>query len=176
MDFAAIPKKAQSILTKPAQFFDSVKGEKGFNDALVYYAVLSVVGALPSIAFAPMAGLTMAAVTVVFSFIIAFFIQIFLSLFKGTGKFEDTYRALAYGYTPGVFSSFTAFIPVIGFFVALGLFIYSVYLSAIGVSKYHGISMGKAAAAIIIPIIVVTFVVSFLFAGLLMASMIGARY
>lgn len=175
MDFAAIPKKAQSVLTKPKEFFDSIKGEKGFNDALVYYAVLSVVGTIPTLAFGIGSAVSMVVMGVIFSFIIAFFVQIFVSLFGGAGKFEETYRSLAYGYTPGIFSGFTSFIPFIGFVVAFGLLIYSVYLSAIGVSKYHGISIGKAAAAIIMPIVIVTFIISF-FAGLFMASMMGSLY
>lgn len=176
MDFASIPKKAQSVLAKPKDFFDSIKGEKGFNDALVYYAILSAVGAIPTLSFGIGNVVSMVVTGIIFSFVFAFIVQIFVSLFKGTGKFEGTYRALAYGYTPSFFSNFTVFIPVIGQILSLALLVYSIYLVSVGISKYHGISMGKSVASVLVPVIVVTVLVFFFFASLFMESMMRGIY
>jgi len=86
-------------------------------------------------------------------------------LFKGQGKFIDTYNAITYSLVP---FEILSIIPFIGMFS----FIYSLVLSTYGLSEYHKISKGKAFTAAFIPVFIV-FMVIITMAVILLYSLKG---
>ncbi len=84
-------------------------------------------------------------------------------LFKGKGKFTDTYNAITYSLVP---SEILSIIPLIGMFS----FIYSLVLSTYGLSEYHKISKGKAFVAAFIPVLIVL-IILITFAVILISSL-----
>jgi len=83
------------------------------------------------------------------TFIFAGIVHLFAILFKGQGKYEDTYKSLVYGSAPILMFGwipFFAIIPVL----------YSLFIEIKGITKLHNVSMGRAAAIVLTPIILIS--------------------
>ena len=102
--------------------------------------------------FGPVIGLAIGGVfyvsAMVGSIISAAILHVILFLFGAKKGFENTYKAIAYGGTPSVLFSW---IPLVNIIFS----IWSWYLVVKGFSKLHGITMGQAFLATLIPVIVV---------------------
>lgn len=62
-----------------------------------------------------------------------------IRLLGGQGTYAQTYAALAYGFTPGIFSA----IPLVSIFASL----WAYYITFLGLQKLHNVSLWKAFAA-----------------------------
>ncbi len=174
-----IPEKIKKILLSPSELFNAVKSEEGFKNAFIYLALMSIVSIvlnyfLSSQYSAMLAGLGLpsalgiAIILVIWlfgliaSFIAVGFFHIFVYLLGGKEGFSSTYKAFAYASTP---SNLLGWIPYIGIIFSL----WSLYLEVKGISMLQNMSMGRALAAILIPIIIVAIVIFLFFYALIMA-------
>ena len=64
-------------------------------------------------------------------------------------RLSETYKAMAYGATPGIFD-FISLIPYLGNMFSSGLSIWSTVLEIIGLKEYHETSWGRAIAAVLV--------------------------
>lgn len=85
------------------------------------------------------------------TFVVAGVTHLFVRMFKGTGDYADTYRALVYASTP---TALLSSIPVVGSIATL----YGLYLQIYGMSKLHRITTTKAVLAYIVPFLIVSLV------------------
>lgn len=150
--------KAKLVMIKPKEFFAKVKAEKGISGAFGYLALVSLIYVIGNYLVSPdiyeitaiVAWLSKEGIAV-FSyaimmlslFISAGITHILVRLLGGTGKYYETYKAYVYGSTP---SLLLGWIPIVGVLGSL----YALYLSVLGVSKYHKISMWRAFVAIVL--------------------------
>ena len=172
--------KISGSLTNPEGFFSSVKTETGIFKSLIYFAVLSLIGVFVKflgialniqLLLQTKGMLTYADVLSSYagSFVLLFIgigiFHIFVRLFGGQGGFAETFKANVYGNTP---SFLFGWIPYVG---VLGI-LYGIYLFIKGLSVLHGMTMGKAFLAFLIPvlILVVLFVIAIALIG---ATIIG---
>lgn len=174
--------KTKKILTSPDAFFNSVRDESGVKSAFVCFAVTSLIGAVINfIIFFTVFGAISAAIGVPvfggFGFASFFLLwaaglllifagaaifHIFVIIFGGRNGYTSTFKAIAYGAVPyNIFS----WIPLLGLIFGL----WSLYLFIKGISVLHDINMGKAAAAVLLPVIII-FAVSFIFSFSLMRA------
>jgi hypothetical protein len=92
------------------------------------------------------------ALVAVLLFVFAGITHLMLMLLGGAHRdFEATFRVASYARATHVLQIALGIIPVCG---ALLVGIYSIVVAAIGLSEVHGISRGKAVAAILLPLLV----------------------
>ncbi|MCK5474093.1 MAG: YIP1 family protein [Candidatus Aenigmarchaeota archaeon] len=160
--------KMKLIITKPKVFFDEMPTTGGYKGPVLFmsinYFLFSIIQLVVSYVTAPDLFSLMGAASLLsipifllgIVFLIGFFISItfliggyyhfFFKMFKGQGKYEGTIRALVY---PTALLPFSA-IP----FVNIITGIYSLYISLLGISKIHKISITRALGALIVSAIV----------------------
>ncbi len=81
-------------------------------------------------------------------FVSAYFLHLWIKMWKGTGAYIDTFRLFAYGMMPGLL---LGWIPNVG-----GLmWIWTLILNVIATQKLHGLSRGKAIWIFILPTLVI---------------------
>ncbi len=161
-----IVKKAKFVMLKPGAFFAKAKAEKGISDAFRYLAIISLVYAIGNYFLSPANAMMSKEVLIVFSyaagllspFVSAWITNIIARLLGGKGKYHETYKVYAYASTP---SLLFGWVPVIGVIPSL----YTLYLSVLGISKYHRISMWRSFAAVILLPILVAVILAFIIAG-----------
>jgi hypothetical protein len=201
--FPALLENVRQCLFEAAKFFEQMPKRENLGAALGYLAILGWVGAvggflwslalrapqeafLRSLGIQPPArtlghslegiifflGILFAPVLIlIVAFIWSAILHVILWIIGGAREgFEATLRV--YSYSAGSTSLFQL-IPVCGSLVGL---IWSLVLQTIGLSRAHGISPGKAAVAVLLPlalccVVVVAFAV--LFAGFLTAAIRG---
>ena len=168
-----ILQKCKQVLVHPSALFEAVKDEEGVGPAFKYLAVFSLVLAVGSISylfFTPLSELPMgipwmntaeylgvAAIMIapiiyvsnlLGTFLGAGWLHIFAKLLRGKGNYSATYKAIVYADTP---SLLFGWIPIAGAIISL----YSIYLTLVGISKLHEISMARAIGIIIISVAVI---------------------
>ncbi len=161
-----IVKKAKFVMLKPSAFFAEIRAEKGVSYAFRYLAIISLVYAIGKylISF-PVMTVSKEALTaflyvtgLLSPFVSAWITNIIARLLGGKGKYHETYKAYVYASTP---SLLFGWIPVIGAIPIL----YALYLSVLGISEYHRISMWKAFVAVVLFPILVAIILAFVIAG-----------
>jgi hypothetical protein len=186
MDIGLIEKVRLAIVS-PSDLFQKVKPEKGIFNAFKYLALLSLVtlitqflsnalvmphffgineilaltnANLPSFLIVTLP-FVIYFLSLIFSFIGVGIIHVFSKLLKGNGNYAATYKTLIYSSTPSILFGW---IPVIGGFINF----YSLYLSVIGLARFHKISVERAAViVIVIPFSIILFI------GVAIASLLG---
>ncbi|MFH1106101.1 MAG: Yip1 family protein [Candidatus Aenigmatarchaeota archaeon] len=161
-----IVKKAKFVMLKPSKFFAKVKTEKGISDPFRYLAMVSLVYAIGNYLVSSPVSMISKEFLAVFSyaagllspFVSAWITNIIARLLGGKGKYHETYKAYVYASTP---SLLFGWVPLIGVIPSL----YTLYLSVLGISKYHRIGMWKALAAVILFPILVAIILAFVIAG-----------
>ena len=178
--------KIKSALTSPSQLFNAVKGEKGFKTPLTYYAVLALVSSilsalvsayisnpvLPKVVYSSSLIVLSIVVSWIASFIVAFIfvaiVHVFVYLLGGKGGYLQTYKAYVYGMTPSLMLGWLPFVNII---VAL----YSgLYLFPKGMSILQNMGFGRALAAVLLPIIIISLIMVALFFAFLSVFLSGA--
>lgn len=171
---SAIIEKAKMVMTKPSEFFESVKSEPGIGPAFKYLAIIAFVPIIPILllVLAGMSGSSQIPFdflaralpfpiiaipifsyvsTLLFPFLFAGIIQVSAKLLKGSGDYAATYRAIVYAGTPATLLSW---IPIVGGISGL----WSLYLVVKGVSKLHDVSMGRAVLIVLLLLLVIVVV------------------
>ncbi len=178
-------KKIKTVLLKPKDFFDAIKSEEGMIAPLKYiilFAViifaiqltLQVVLSVASMGFnllllIPLLLILIAApiailMSILLVVVLAGIYHIIGKLFKFKNRFEETFKATAYGFTPVLIVMSFAMLPyyskMLIFNITLGsieLNIFSIWaygLVALGISKLQEVDFKKALVVVVIPIIV----------------------
>jgi hypothetical protein len=155
------------VTLKPKAFFAKAKSEKKISSAFKYLAVVSLVYAAGGYFVSPANVMMSKEALAVLSYVIrllAPFVSVLIinaiaRILGGKGRYNDTYKAVVYSSTPNLLFGW---IPLIGVIPSL----YALYLSVLGISKYHRISMWKALASVIIFPVLIAAVAAFIIAVL----------
>ena len=157
--------KVKGFLLAPAQTFKK-EAKSSFSDAFVYFLKIAVVFAVlfgvvagfavsffpSSSAFNPVIFLTSAVTIYIFSIVGALlsglWIHLWAYIFGARKGIEQTFKAVFYGFTPLALFSWIPFIGII-------FGIWSVILEIIGLKTLHGMSTGRAVAALVVPLVIV---------------------
>ncbi|HLD83544.1 MAG TPA: YIP1 family protein [archaeon] len=162
---AAMIEKIKSVLMTPDKFFASVKKEQGYAEPVKYTALLSLAAfAVTSAVLSLIAGsfnitgIVIGSVFISVLFIILQFVSavgthIFVILAGGKNGYSQTFKAGVYASTPVYL---LGFVPLVSMVAVL----YSLYLNIKGLSVLQNMSMGRAAAVILIPLLVVIILVA----------------
>lgn len=177
---SALIETTTQVLSKPAAFFRAMSPSGGLGGPLLYGVIVGYIGLLAAAiydaifrsllggsTFGPFAGneelerlmpqvsgwvglavqVVLGPVMIAISlFLFAAITHVMLMLLGGANRdFEATFRVAAYTEATQVFG----LIPMCGGLVAV---VYAVVVSIIGLSEVHGISRGKAAAAVLLPL------------------------
>ncbi|MCK9592716.1 MAG: YIP1 family protein [Methanoregula sp.] len=136
------------LVTLPPTWFTGMFGMIGIGTlagfGIILIAVLMIIAAL------------------VFLFIGAAWLHIWVFLFGGRKGYRETLKALAFGETPALL---LGWIPLVGILAV----IWSLVLAVLGVRELHGISTARAMGAVIIAVIIPLFVLVLLAAFLFIA-------
>lgn len=169
--------KIQYLISNPKLFFDKIKSEKGIKNAFLTLIIVSFSVSILTYGmtffmrfllpqqysylgyfglFGPFFIIGGFLLSIAMSFVYAGIVHLIVMIFKGQG-YAETYKAYAYGMIP---ATVLMLIPLIGF---AGI-IYSIILIVIGLSRLHGITIGKAVIAVLAPILLlVGLAVTFIF-------------
>ncbi len=151
--------KLKLVLFSPNKHFDSVKKESGILPALKFilftYFIAGILSAITILIILPDLGINVAIFEILGSILIglispfigAAIYHIFVMLFKGKGKFYDTYKTSAYSGAPAIFS----WIPYVGVFVSI---IWGYIILTAGIMKLHSLSNMKAILVWLIPTLI----------------------
>jgi hypothetical protein len=176
--------KVFSVIVRPSSFFSDIKFETGYGKPIRYLIIIATVsllaqfvsqlaggGALAFLLLVPFIGLLTVGILMLigFSFVQAGILHIVGKLFKISGPFINTYKAVVYGLTPYILIqslsklSFYDYLNPIGVsfsVVDLNIFsIWAIILIALGIAKQQGVTFKKALLAVI-TLIVILFIVS----------------
>jgi len=156
---------AYGILFSPRSTLASLAEEPRLGRALVWYAVVGLVGTLGSVpelgrtvGGAGLLGLAVAgvAVSLVASFVVAGMWQILAELFGGRGRGVAMWVLMAYSSTPSIFAALGAVVSRLSYalwvLVQLALAVWVVVLEVLAVRANYRLSGGRAVAVVIIPV------------------------
>jgi hypothetical protein len=83
------------------------------------------------------------------------------NLFHADATWEEVLRTLGYAYTPNIASILTG-IPILGFFIAIALLVWVIYLTFVAIRSALDISTGQTIATILLAIIPSLFIIGLL--------------
>jgi len=166
--------KIKQILFSPNAFFQNLK-EKGIKEPFTFLLTIaiisSVVGSIINVTLYKNQTLQMLQsfqislslysvflilaigsyiLIIIMDFINAFFLRIYLRLFKGKKPYSDAYRLLVYSFTPTYLFGWIPFVSILAL-------IYSFILLIIGTHKMYKFSPLKATLIYVIPLIIMLF-------------------
>lgn len=164
---------AREVIMNPVGFFRSVPRGGSLVPPLVFALICSVIAAILSgilgFLIALIAGNGFgSAVSSLFGTIILTPIFTAIGLFIGSGiyhllvillikptnaGFPATFRVAAYASALQLFSWLAA-IPILGLLVLLAVTVYNVVLTVLGIREVHSTTTGRAAAVVLIPVVV----------------------
>jgi hypothetical protein len=181
--FTAFFRTMKQVLFSPTAFFRSMPVDNGMGSPLLYGVIISflatTVGLLGQYAFSGFMGSSsqvegMAGVhffQTAFLLIYAFFLPILIAvgffigsgifhiclMIVGAGKrgFEATFRVVSYASSSQAF----ALVPFVGVFI---IFIYNLVLWTIGFRESHHTTTGRAFIAVLLPMIIISFLIGLL--------------
>jgi hypothetical protein len=177
----AFLKTTQEVLFSPTKFFRKAAAGKGYWSPFIFALIAGIIGSGIALlwqwlflsgvvprqflsATTQSAFLTFAVISMPFTIALSILIgsgvtHLCLMIVGGNRKgFEATFRAISYAYGAELFY----IVPFIGTFVGT---VYVMVLAVLGTREGHGISTGKAALAVLLPIIIA-------FVGILLAILI----
>jgi len=166
----AFLKTTQEVLFSPTNFFKKAASGKGYWSPFIFAMISGIIGSGVALlwqwlfftGFIPPQILSVTTYSVVLTFaIISIPFTIAFSIFFGSGVthlclmivrgnrkgFEATFRAIAYSFSTALFY----IVPIIGSIVGV---VYFFILLILGVREGHEISTGKAALAVLLPVII----------------------
>jgi len=186
--FTAFFRTMKQVLFSPTEFFRNMPLSKGMGSPLLYGVIISffgtTIGLLEQFALSGFMGSSsqvegMAGVNffqTAFLLIYAFFlpIMIVVGLFIGSGifhiclmivgagkrGFEATFRVLSYASSSQAF----ALVPFVGGFIIV---IYNLVLWTIGFRESHQTTTGRAFIAVLLPVIIISFLIGLLIVAII---------
>jgi hypothetical protein len=158
IDFAAMPQKAISVVTKPAEFFQAMPKTGGFLEPLVFavimglitgiiQAILNVIGLVPGAGYGGgvMAGfgaiIFMPIAAAIGSFIGAAILFVIWKLMGSEENYETAYRCGAYLMAVAPITAIIGVIPYAGGIITMAIYVYFLVTASIHV---HHIPSQKA--------------------------------
>jgi hypothetical protein len=181
--FTAFFRTMKQVLFSPTAFFRNMPVSKGMGSPLFYGVIISffatIVGLLAQYAFSGFVGSVSEVEGIqgvnffqtAFLLIYALFLPIFIAvgffilsaifhiclLIVGAGKkgFEATFRVVSYASSSQAF----ALLPFLGIFIIL---IYNLVLWTIGFRESHQTTTGRALIAVLLPVIIMSFLIGLL--------------
>ena len=176
--------KAKSILKSPKKFFKDIEKEKGIKKAfqflalflavfLIFNGIVTIItgngeelpSQLASIPFWQLVvlfSLLIYVVSLLYSFLGAGIIYVWLRIFKGKRSYDDAYKLNTYSKLP---IYLFGWIPFIG----LLAWIYSFILLVIGTKEFYKFSTTKAVLIYLIPMVVIILILILVLGFLLFA-------
>ncbi|MBI2583797.1 MAG: YIP1 family protein [Candidatus Aenigmarchaeota archaeon] len=166
------------VMRSPSGFFSRVKGEKGFRNAFIFYAVISFISSVLSLLAPypfnllgsfPMLGQGFViAIFLVFwllglllSFVVNGFFHLFVMLLGGKGGYHNTYKAFSYGSAPSAILGWISYIfpgispgiagTVLMLVAMIFFIIWGFYITIKGLSILHKMSTWRSLGVILIP-------------------------
>jgi hypothetical protein len=186
--FTAFFRTMKQVLFSPTEFFRNMPLSKGMGSPLLYGVIISffgtTIGLLEQFALSGFMGSSsqvegMAGVNffqTAFLLIYAFFLPIMIAvglfigsgifhiclLIVGAGKrgFEATFRVLSYASSSQAF----ALVPFVGGFIIV---IYNLVLWTIGFRESHQTTTGRAFIAVLLPVIIISFLIGLLIVAII---------
>jgi hypothetical protein len=174
--------KLKGFLLAPSETFRKSR-EDTLGATFSYYIVLAIISAIlvtllytavaslsPLSTLPGFAGVFPAAmfVVLIITYIIAPFIggawlHIFVWLLGGRNGYIQTVKSMMYGSTPSLLLSWIPLVSIIGA-------IWTVILEIIGIRELHGISTGRAVAAVIISLVLIVTIVALIVAAFVITA------
>jgi hypothetical protein len=153
---------AKAVLLSPRRFFPSMPVEGGLLGPYVFFLFCTTFSFVVSICLAlAMSGsispwiLLVMFVAIWMPFVSAGILNfLFTKLLRTGGSYEATFRVVCYASAVNIF----AWIPV--FFVILLFQFYEIYLSALGLSIVHRVSLGQALLVVIGGLLAISVIVT----------------
>ncbi|MBI3769396.1 MAG: YIP1 family protein [Deltaproteobacteria bacterium] len=141
------------VITEPRRFFEEMPVSGGLQNPLVFLLVCLAISAVGFLVIGPRAlALLIIVLGVVRAFIGALVVMVVAQqVFRGTGDYEATFRALAYSGAPVAL----LWIPLIRPLVAL----YLLFLVVLGIERVHGFDVGKAVLTLLLSFVAIGTVV-----------------
>ena len=171
--------KIGSVIAKPKEFFTLVEKEQ-FMSPFWYYLIFAIVTSLVGIPFylksyqlsaswAPLMFIGILILGMVSMFLSSAVVHLGTRIYKAKGSFTNTFKSTVYGATPAFLWSILT-TGILGFFsysvmtimsmiilpFSLAAYIYTIYLTVIGIKQYHKINTGAAVLATLLPVIIAT--------------------
>lgn len=168
---------ARNVLTNPADFFRTEMRRDGFGYplrfALVSLVLASIIRAIGALIFSSMgsgaldAGLAAAVSTLIGGpifgiiglFIGAAVVHIFVYILGGEHRYSQTFAVGAYTTALTPVAAVLGIIPVIGGIASFVLSLYGLYIHIKGIEVFQEMSIGRAAAAVLLPAIILFLIV-----------------
>lgn len=160
----------KQIFSSAGQFYeeetDTSIGGKPIRVALVslllsglisaVYSVVMLPGemklmALADILLAPILGIVGIGITAAITHLVGMLVG-----FKN--GYSETFSVFAYATVISPVASLFSFVPILGAFVGLVLFLFAVYVQIKGVQKFQQVSLGKAAISVLLPVVVIALI------------------
>jgi hypothetical protein len=174
--------KLKGFLLTPVETFQKSR-EDTLGATFSYYIVLAIISAIlvtllytaiaslsPLSTLPGFAGMFPAVlfVILIITYIIAPFIggawlHIFVWLLGGRNGYIQTVKSMMYGGTPSLLLSWIPLVSIIGA-------IWTVILEIIGIRELHGISTGRAVAAVVISLVIIVTIVALIVAAFVIAA------
>lgn len=173
----------RDVITSPGEFYSEEKRRNGFGFPFKFAAltlvIAGIIQAVRTVAFttvlsglgngAATAGLSVMAavwslVVTVIGGLIGLIIgagiaHIFVMLLGGEETYSDTLAAFGYATAISPITALVAFVPIIGGLVNILLGLYGIYIQIKGVEKFQSMTTGRAALAVLLPIVIVLILV-----------------
>lgn len=157
IDFAAMPQKAISVVTKPAEFFQAMPKAGGFLEPLIFavimglitgiiQAILNVIGLAPGAGYGGVMGgfgsiIFMPIAAAIGSFIGAAILFAIWKLMGSEENYETAYRCGAYLMAVAPITAIIGVIPYAGGIITMAIYVYFLVTASIHV---HHIPSQKA--------------------------------
>jgi hypothetical protein len=189
--------KLKKVLLSPDEFFENIRGEAGYKEAMKYLAIILLIPiAISYISLlifgdTSTAGLPFLKEIVYLMPVVSYFLYIVMMFFAagflhlgvvivgGKKGVFNTYKAAVYSSTPTfVFIWVYLFIFVIGPWAVIPLIIvalWDLYLTIKGLSKLQDMGMGRAFLALLIPSLIV-FGIAAVFMSFLLIALFSTFY
>lgn len=159
--------KIKLVIKSPSKFYKNISHERGFRKPFVYFALLSIVFAIGNLAseivYPSVPSVLLASIhpwivyllapvgwlfSLVASFLVAAIFHVFVYMLGGKQGYLQTYKSYVYGTTPHLL---LGWVPFLGMLTGL----YSMfYLLPKGLSIQQKMSMGRAVAVVVVPIVI----------------------
>ncbi|MCK4714549.1 MAG: YIP1 family protein [Candidatus Aenigmarchaeota archaeon] len=192
-------RKFKTVLFHPREFFEAVKSEQGYETPVRFYLFLALIQMVmlnlvvlaavsidpsamdPGLGFGTVLAMVFSnliftnifvLVAVAITFVSAGYLHVFVRLFGGRGRYQNTYKLTVYSAAPVAFlllSLPAALIsPYIVMVVAVITSLWAFIIQVTGLARLHGMTPGRI-ALMILTMIFVTAVVAFIVAAVIVA-------
>ncbi len=141
------------VITEPRRFFEEMPVSGGLQRPLVFLLVCLAISAVGFLIFGPRGlALWILVIGVVRAFAGALVLTVVArQIFRGSGDYEATFRAVAYGSAPVALVWLPLVRPLIG--------LYALFLVIIGLERVQNFDAGKAVLTILLSLAVIVTVV-----------------